>query len=66
MITVDAKGKLHALVAVESLDSWTAAEAVQWRKRFFMPGLNSLKILPLDRFRETGVLSFVALDNSRL
>jgi hypothetical protein len=62
MITVDGKGELHALVAVESLDSWTCAEAAQWRKRFFMPGLNSIKILPLDRFRETGVLSFVTGD----
>jgi hypothetical protein len=65
MITVDEKGQLQALVALESLDCWTAEEAANWQKRFFVPGLNSIKILPLDRFRETGVLSSVAFDSSR-
>ena len=59
MITVDQDGRLQALAAIESLDQWTATEAERWRRQFFVPGLSSMKLLPLDRFRETGVLSFV-------
>jgi hypothetical protein len=62
MITVDENGHLQALVALESLDRWDAAEVVQWRKHFFTPGLSSIRVIPLDRFRETGVLSFVTID----
>jgi hypothetical protein len=61
MITVDQDGQLQALVALESLDDWTTAEAERWRRRFFVPGLSSIRVLPLDRFRETGVLSFVTM-----
>jgi hypothetical protein len=61
MITVDEDGHLQVLVALENLDHWTAAEAVRWRKHFFMPGLNSIKVIPLDRFRETGTMSFVTM-----
>jgi hypothetical protein len=62
MITVDDAGHLQALVALESLDHWTAAEAIRWRKHFFTPGLSSIRVIPLDQFRETGALSFVTVD----
>ncbi len=62
MITVDEDGRLQALTALESLNHWTELEAIRWRKRFFMPGLNSIRVIPLDRFRETGVLSFVTME----
>jgi hypothetical protein len=57
MITVNEDGQLQALVALESIDHWTAAEAARWQEKFFMPGLSSIRVLPLDCFRETGVLS---------
>jgi hypothetical protein len=63
MITVNDDGQLQALVALESLAHWTAAEAARWQKCFKMPGLRSIRVLPLDRFRETGVLSFVTVDS---
>jgi len=61
MITVDQDGQLQALVALESLNHWTTEEAERWRRNYFMPGLSSIRVLPLDRFRETGVLSFVTM-----
>ena len=57
MITVDEDGRMHGLVSLDCLDDWTDAQAFQWRKRFYMPGLTAIRVLPLDRFRETGVLS---------
>lgn len=58
MITVDQDGQLQAVAAIESLDHWTAPTAERWRRQYYVPGLSSIRLLPLDRFRETGVLSF--------
>lgn len=62
MITVDNGGRLHGLVSLNCLDDWTKAQAIQWRRRFNMPGLTTIRVLPMDRFRETGVLSLVTVE----
>lgn len=62
MITVDEDGSMHGLVPLHRLEDWTPAQAIQWRKCFDLPGLTSIRLLPLDRFQETGVLSQVKMD----
>jgi hypothetical protein len=57
VITVDRRGKLHGILSLESLDDWTAAEAHRWDKHFSVPGLSSIRILPLDHLRKTGQVS---------
>ncbi len=65
MITVNDDGQLQALVALESLAHWTGTEVARWQKHFAMPGLRSIRVLPLDQFRETGVLSLVTVDSQK-
>ena len=59
MIALGGDEKLHAVVPLDHVEHWTEEEPLRFRKDFFTPGLATVSILPLDRFRETGSLSLV-------
>ena len=56
MITVGRRGHLHAVVPLDRLEDWTDAACIRWQKQFALPGLASVKVLPLDQFKASGKL----------